>query len=315
MPKYLLSVDGGGVRIVIVLYFLYYLEQDLIKKYNKRICDIFDFYAGTSAGSMLLSMLAYTEFKSLDQLIEIFTEQTMKDVFTKNNSLYSKLFSEPEYCSRSKSQLLNKYLGSFDLKDTEKFTLFTVYSLTDQKPMFYKSYDFKGARYSSDTYKEIKLDKIIDASSSPPSYFPSVEYEDTEGIKYGVDGALFANNPCDSAYADALRLFNENEDIRILSIGTGNTVFKPVGKETQKWGPIQWVTKGSIFSVILETDPVVVDYKMKHFTNALGHKYIRVEEPVAVSIDDTNSFEILKQIGIEWYNLYKDDVLQLFETI
>lgn len=272
MPKFVLSVDGGGVRIIIVLYFLYYLEQDLLKKHNKRIYDFFDFYAGTSAGAMLTSIIAYTKYKTMDEILTIFTEDMMKEIFTKNNSLYSKLFSEPEYLGRYKSALINKYLGMFDITDTNKFTLFTVYSLTDQKPKFYKSYNLKNSRYSSD--ENIKLDKIIDASSSPPTYFPSVEYEDKEGTKLGVDGALFANNPCDSAYADALRLFNENEDIRILSIGTGNTQFKPINKESQSWGAFQWVTKGSIFNVLLETDQVVVDYKTRQFTSALGHQYI-----------------------------------------
>jgi hypothetical protein len=180
--------------------------------------------------------------------------------------------------------------------------------------MFYKSYDFKSSRYSSDEYKEVRLCSIIDASSSPPSYFPSVEYEDVDGVKYGVDGALFANNPCDSAYADALRLFNENEDIRILSIGTGNTIFKPIGKESKGWGAFQWATKGSIISLLLETDPILVDYKMRHFTNALGHAYVRIEEPVSINIDDTSKYEELKCLGKEWYNLYKDQVLDLFDT-
>jgi patatin-like phospholipase/acyl hydrolase len=312
MPKFLLSVDGGGVRIIIVLYFLQLLEQNLLKKYNKRIFDLFDFYAGTSAGSMLLSLIAYSKFKSINEIINIFSEETMKEVFTKNTSFYSMIFSEPEYRGEYKTKLLNKYLGTFDIKDTSKYTLFTVYSVTDQKPMFYKSYDFDTIRYQSYFHKKINLDKIIDASSSPPSYFSSVKYNDTEGIKYGIDGAVFANNPCDSAYADCLRLFNKNEDIRILSIGTGSTLFNKLGSETKNWGALQWATKGSIFNVILETDPILVDYKMKHFTNALGHKYIRIEEPVHISIDDVSKYNTLKEIGIEWYSKYGDQVLKLF---
>jgi patatin-like phospholipase/acyl hydrolase len=49
--KYLLSVTGGGIRVIIALQFLKNLEEHL----GKTTFELFDFFAGTSAGGMLVS--------------------------------------------------------------------------------------------------------------------------------------------------------------------------------------------------------------------------------------------------------------------
>ena len=51
--KRLLNIDGGGVRVYFPLLILDYIEQ----KTGKNILDLFDYYAGVSASSIILSGL------------------------------------------------------------------------------------------------------------------------------------------------------------------------------------------------------------------------------------------------------------------
>lgn len=53
-PKYVLSIDGGGVRGMIALYAL----QELEKQTRQRAKDLFSFMAGTSTGAIIISGLA-----------------------------------------------------------------------------------------------------------------------------------------------------------------------------------------------------------------------------------------------------------------
>jgi predicted acylesterase/phospholipase RssA len=324
-PKYLLSLDGGAVKGVITMQFLYLLEQDLIKNFGKTIYDIFDFYSGSSAGAIISSLIVYSGMKTMSEISEtIFSEKLIKQIFTKNKSLYTKIFAEPLYDGSKKAEIIKKYIGTSDITETNgKYTMYTVYSISEQVPKYYKSYSFADDTkftinnnstniVDSSGKPYIPINGIIDASSAAPLYFNSVEYNDKNGVQYGIDGSLFANNPTDSAYADSLRLFGPKEDIRILSIGTGDYTFKKLGSQTKFWGGLNWLFSGNIFDVILDTDPILVDYKMKHFSEALGHKYVRVHGPVDIAFDDVTKFQELKDIGTEWYNQYKDQLFNDF---
>ncbi|MGY8772306.1 MAG: patatin-like phospholipase family protein, partial [Gammaproteobacteria bacterium] len=46
--RYVLSLDGGGVRAIAALVFLKHLEIES----GKKIVDLFDFFIGTSAGGI-----------------------------------------------------------------------------------------------------------------------------------------------------------------------------------------------------------------------------------------------------------------------
>ncbi|MBD2538266.1 patatin-like phospholipase family protein [Coleofasciculus sp. FACHB-SPT36] len=60
-PKRLLSMDGGGIRGLIVVEILIKLEDILYNQPNspwKCLADYFDFIGGTSAGAILAAGLA-----------------------------------------------------------------------------------------------------------------------------------------------------------------------------------------------------------------------------------------------------------------
>ena len=332
--KYLLSIDGGGIRGIIPIYFLMYLEKDLLIKHNKTVYETFDMYAGTSVGAIVIGSIVYTNFGTIEKLIDnLYTSDNMKGIFTKYPSILRHVMLRPLYSGSFKSELIKKYLKDIKITDSQKKVLIPVYSVSEQKAKFYKSYTIvtegdieadSSENYNIDN-KKLLLSSIVDASSAAPIYFPSVEYEsDTEEqeeeqvnkkeskkktLRVGIDGAVFSNNPSDCLYADALRLYPE-ENITIISIGTGSKQQSKRYTETKKWGSLQWVRSGLVDTLI--SNEIISDYKTKHFSEALGHRYIRIQEPVNISLDDISKISELKEIAFKWYNKHRDELLKLF---
>ena len=303
--KYILSLNGGGIRGIIILYFLKYLEKDLLEKTGKTIYETFDMFGGTSVGSLITGTIVYHKF-TIDEILNIYTDDVFKSIFTKNTSLYSKILYGPIYNGQYKTDVLDRNFGKTIMSSAEKPVLFTVYSVDEQRPRFYKSYSVNEQKQDPCLVSE-----IINASSSPPGYFGSIKYTDSEGVHYGVDGAVFANNPCDCIYADALQLF-KGDDIKVLSLGTGNKNITSLHQETTKWGPLQWLLKGSIFDIIMESSPEDVNYRMKQFTEAFGHTYMYIDHKTSISIDDVTKITELKEMGYKWYMETKDKLFEDF---
>ncbi len=71
--KRLLSLDGGGILGLISLMILKKIEDELKEgapdPENFRLCDFFDYFAGTSTGAIIAAGLAVG--KSVDELIAL----------------------------------------------------------------------------------------------------------------------------------------------------------------------------------------------------------------------------------------------------
>lgn len=308
MTKYILSLESGGIRSIIQIYFLYHLENDLKKITGKSIYDTFDMYAGTSGGALVLGALVYSNFRNIEDILRnYFSETIMKNIFKKSikSTLFGPLFM-PKYNATQKHKILHKDIGSKFITDTDKNVMITAYSITEEVPRFFKSYESK-----NETKNTLVVD-IIDASSAAPGLFPTAPFEYNSKIEYGTDGAIFASDPADCVYADALKVYGPNEDIRILSIGTGFKQYPKFGRESRKWGLYQWVVKGHIIDKLIDIDENIVYYRMQQFTKVLGHKYIKIQGNVDIPLDSISSMKQLENIALEWYNNQKNN---LFNTL
>lgn len=308
MVKYILSLDSGGIRSTIQIYFLYHLEQDLKRVTGKSVFDTFDFYAGTSGGAIVLGSIVYSKFRTMGDILKNFYNlEIMKKIFKR--SAISYIFGpclRPKYDMTEKYHILYEDIGSKLINDTTKDVLITTYSMTKEMPLFFKSYDNK-----IENSKTFVVD-AINASSAAPGYFPTGKYVYNNGVEYGADGALFANDPSDCAYADALKLYGQQEDIRILSIGTGVVNYPSIGAESTDWGLFQWATEGAIIDKLVDVDTSVVNYRMNQFTKALGHKYIRIQCKTDIAIDQINSMSELEKIAD---GLYTENRVKLFQVL
>lgn len=308
--KHILSIDGGGIRILIAVYFLYCLELYLKKKGKKRIIEEtslenggqeetnqevsnngiyenFDIYAGTSSGAMLISTISHLK-KDLNFIRnEIFSKENMEKMFIKNYWPLSYFGLDTKYSSLGKTKLIKKYNPeNYQMTTTDKISLIIGYNVTQSIPMFFKSYEVN--LFTND------LNTVVDISTAAPSYFPLIKFKNEKsGInEYGCDGGIVSINPTDCILADAIKLY-PNDKFKVLSIGLGTQHFEKKGINNN-WGQLQWLFKGHIIDRLSTTNTKTVDYRTKIFCKSLGHEYLRIDindlRKIKKTTQDSNIF-------------------------
>ena len=75
--KYILSLDGGGVRALATVTFLNSLEKAL----QTPIYEKFDFFIGTSAGAVSCLAMAVNKMNS-SELIEFWSQENLNQILS-----------------------------------------------------------------------------------------------------------------------------------------------------------------------------------------------------------------------------------------
>ena len=84
-------------------------------------------------------------------------------------------------------------------------------------------------------------------------------------IYSAIDGGVAANNPSSCGIAEALRFGYSNQEIAVLSIGTGDRTRIIPFQEAQSWGLIQWARP--IVSVLFDASSDIYEYISKQIVN------------------------------------------------
>ncbi|MGL9779880.1 MAG: patatin-like phospholipase family protein, partial [Wolbachia sp.] len=117
MTKYILSVDGGGIRGIIPAIILAEIE----KRARKPIAEIFDLMAGTSTGGIVVAGLCKKDKPqySANDLVELYREYgpyIFKSSFFRRSIL--SWFNCAQYPHKNIESILEKYFGEDILKNT-----------------------------------------------------------------------------------------------------------------------------------------------------------------------------------------------------
>jgi patatin-like phospholipase/acyl hydrolase len=308
MVKYLLCLSGGGVRGAIIASFLQELEKELEEKFSSNIYDKFDMFAGTSTGSLIVGALAYEKFSGKKINEELYNVVNSQKIINKSclDKILGIIQHKPKYTNDGLKKVIDSILTSEKLiNDTKKHTIITAFDVEEHKPVIFKSFSDK---------HNIPLKSAMCMSSATPCYFPT--FHDKKSNMFCIDGGLAGlGDPSEAAYAEALKLYGKDEDIRILSIGTGYKNKMGIGKESEKFGGIQWLTKGGLMDIMMDGPQKAVKYKMKTFTEVLGHKYLHIDGEIENSnMDDVSEENInaLKHHGKLWFEKYKEQLNEFF---
>ncbi len=111
---FILSVDGGGIRGLIPLYFLRELEIRL----NKKVNDLFDMFAGTSIGgliALIFSQKRYSAEKLLKKMIGRYKNEIFKKSFVyfiRTGFIYDETNLEKLLLDELKDMTLSKSQGN-----------------------------------------------------------------------------------------------------------------------------------------------------------------------------------------------------------
>lgn len=289
MTKFILSLDGGGVRGIATVQFLKRLESILDKPVHK----VFDTFIGTSVGGLIAIKLASGD--DIDDCINFCARENMVTIMDKSwwDNVTPVQFS-PKYDGKGIEKIIKKYIKKIPINKCGKKLLITGYNLNKHDTRVFKS-----------TKDDIDLQTLGLITSAAPTYFPCIEYS----REWYIDGGIGANNPTMVSYVDAMEL---KEDFKILSIGTG---FKNVmidGDQARDWGVFGWL-KHHVANIAFDAPLRLIDRQVKKL---LGKKYIRIDgEYGNMSIDDTSveNVKALRQMGDDWFEKNEKELKMFFK--
>ncbi len=139
MTKYILSVDGGGIRGIIPAIILAEIES----RTKKPISQIFDLMAGTSTGGIIVAGLCKSNKLqySANDLVELYQEY---GAYIFQASLWRKSIaswlSGSQYSYKNMEFILNKYFGESTMADVASNLLLTSYDIHNNCEFFFKSW-------------------------------------------------------------------------------------------------------------------------------------------------------------------------------
>lgn len=240
-PFRILSIDGGGIRGIYPAYVLQCIEERL----QINLFDTFDMIAGTSTGSIIAAGVA-TGVPAAD-IVAMYKEHGGK-IFQKKWSFLPCKSVHPIFDSVYDAQYLENVL-------TEVFQDKRLGDI--KKPLLLPSTDIGNgcvhvlkSGYSKEFTRDnaVLVKDAVLASCSAPTYFDPHRLNEY----LLADGGLWANNPALAAVIDAQkRLGVAQDDIQILTIGTGHSKTMYGTNTSRKWGLINGWEHKKLISFIL----------------------------------------------------------------
>ena len=231
----LLALDGGGIRGLITLGILESIERRLREKSANpelRLCDWFDYIAGTSTGAIIAAGLA--RGKSVSELIDFY--RTSGEAMFERTHLLQRLKSlykadplrqELQRVFGSDTTLAPQHLKCLLLVVTQNVTTDSPWPISSNPEARYNAPD------REDCNLKIPLWQLVRASTAAPVYFPpeilNWDPKDQSKSFVFVDGGVTPyNNPAFLLYRMAtsapyrLGWKMGEKKLLLVSVGTGS---------------------------------------------------------------------------------------------
>lgn len=307
--KKILSIDGGGIRGIIPAIVLKKIEEET----NQATAKTFDLIAGTSTGGLLALGLSKDggdgkkERYTAKDLVDIYKNRG-SDIFgsssRRETSIVEPVLSSAEtllssaksfiqevpalgdwvasiedfvlnarglsdeiYSHKGLVNVLKCYFGEATLENIYRDTevMVTCYDIERRSPFFLKSwYPMHGS---------VKIWEAARATSAAPTFFEPVQLQIGNEERNLIDGGIFINSPAVSAYAEAKRIFPDEKDFFVLSLGTGTFTKRLEYEAAKDWGKFGW--SFHLLDCIFDGVQDAADYQMNKFFDQT-HNYFRL---------------------------------------
>lgn len=283
----ILSIDGGGIRGLIPLYFLKKLETEM----GQPIAEIFDIISGTSTGGIIALGLTTPADPNAEKPVPKYRPDDMIELYSAHGDQifgkkHKKWFNfggltRPRYSAKGVTKVAEDLLGDSKLSDTITNVIVTSFETERYKPQIFNSYLAK-RRASKNFY----LKDIAVGTSAAPTYFKPKRLKNMEGKNYTViDGGVIINNPALAALASAREIYPNAEDFLVISLGTGKPIKRVSFKSTKRAGGIKWIKP--LTSIMMDGAATTVDFQMQQFfpdeyigQGAYKKKYFRFQPTI-----------------------------------
>jgi hypothetical protein len=317
-----LSLDGGGIRGIVTLDFLDRLSAELggYDWLNK-----IDLFAGTSTGGLIALGLA--SGRTIPQLKKLYVDRgevifasIWKRLFGHDGVLIKNIFTS-RYDNKVLEAEVRKELPALTLGQLPRKVLITSFDLGGDRLPQRKRWKAKffhnfAGQDNGPTLPQsdwnLETWKAAVSTASAPTYMPDFD-------RY-IDGGVVAVNPSMAALAQLLdaryfrpaRGFRSHPDdiaalaqfapqlvapripdeVRLLSIGTGEVAHRIPAKDSQRitWGFLSYISpfntpKTPLLKLMLDGDTGVAHYQVKQL---LGDNYRRLD----VEFDPEDDFDM-----------------------
>lgn len=298
----ILSIDGGGLRGVLVIEILKWIEENILgmdaQGNPKSIADSFDLIAGTSTGALIACALTVADKQTGKRLYttqdiwKIYEENGSK-IFPNSKNWFSKkwdsctdIFS-PRYDTKGLTSVLTEKFADKRILDCNRNLFIPTYNIERFKPLYFTSRQAREAamNYAKSADKlNCTLKDVCLATTAAPTYLPShiLDYTDKEGYAETlncIDGGVYLNNPALAAYVEVInnpRYYRQehsisSDDIYVLSIGTGIVSKMITAKEGKNKGELFWA-KNVISAAMLGNSQTVE----QHLSSILPGRHLRI---------------------------------------
>ena len=323
--RYILSIDGGGIRGIVPAVLLSAMNDYLRSKGDMRpLYSHFDLIAGTSTGALLALGLAMKEVNVRKEeggecavtrhvRTGLFSHADVTDGYierTADPACFKTLYTEN---ARKIFSSRNRLFGSvftdkYDSSSLEKFLIgtFGEVKLSDAMiPVMVVSYDSIGGKgeilSSYNSWKDTGAATAARASAAAPLYFPPLYTVTPQGKEAALlDGGVMANNPALLAYEEARKLYPSCTVFHILSLSTARGIYRFNPKEAFN-GVAGWAEP--VMKIYPNAQMDLVDQVLSSLSDV---RYTRISGIVTkekIKLDDTReeSMKILAEGGKKMY--------------
>lgn len=270
--KRILSIDGGGIKGLVPALWLEHIEKEV-----GPLHEIFDLVAGTSVGSIIACSVSAG--KSATEMVDNFTNNAHQIFPSFISRVFSRIcrsitdgISAPKYDGHGLNKFLQDEFCFAPYSGLKCHTLIPAFDVDLFQPTVFKSWRTE--------WNYLPIWEVCRASSSAPIFFPAHIIKE----RPFVDGAIVANNPTACAVAEARRLWGD-EELTVVSLGTGKPRDGIEAEDALTWGATQWAL--SLPSLFFEGS----DASMNYIAQQMNPKhFFRLEPSLSdhVAIDDTS---------------------------
>jgi hypothetical protein len=287
-----LVLSGGGIRGLVPLHILEYIEIST----NKKIGELFDFFAGSSTGAISAAAFTITDktgnykFSAKEILSEY--EKNAKQIFYA--PWYHQFFTlfgifAPRYIPDGKKLVLKRYFDKLTLADIKGNLLIPIYNVYSNSFKIIKSWV---AQHGVNNKNFLLMD-IIDGATSPPMLFPPTSFSLHGEGHMLIDPAVLLNNPSLHVLLYVKSIFPD-KPINIVLLGNGEISDSSYDYKNifsyGLYGFYQYLFNAPALSTVLYNE-FIQDYILGSSTKELGVKFYFITSDFVNTVSVTNISE------------------------
>lgn len=305
--KFILSIDGGGIRGIIPARILSRIEEDLQNRYGQpvNLMDLFDVGAGTSTGGIIT--LGLSVGISASELLDLYVTRG-PEIFTKSGIPGLRGYYGTIYDPQPLEKILHEKFGVNTLRETKLRVIVPAHDLNSNYTYFFDSVN------SGDPIQNFFLRDVARATSAAPTFFPAAviknkpnDEEQRREPRTFVDGGVALNNPTEVVFERSRE--ERTKKYIIISLGTGESLPKNLIHLEQS-GAIRW--GHPLISLMMSAAGRFIDQRMVQFAERLNSNdgavdYIRIQPIIDTKADP---LDLVSEANIRALRSYADKIFE-----